>query len=171
MAETIVVSYASQLTIAQTFDTTAAPASTGGGATITHDQWNTTVTTAATASSGIPEICTKCASFSQALSSGTATIDLTSLTGTNGAAVTFNGLKVQFARFQNPSSNANAITITEGASNGYELGGSSFSWILQPGQEITIRGYEATPEVSASTKTIDLSGTGAQALRVQLAAG
>ncbi len=171
MAETITVNYASQLTVAQTFDTTAAPASTGGGATITHDQWNSSVTASATATSGVPELCTKTASFIKALSGGAATIDLTALTGTNGATVDFTNLKVQFAKFRNPSTNANSITVTFGAATGYLLMGSGWKIILAPGQEFTFRGYEATPDVTSLLKHIDLAGTASQSLYVQLVAG
>lgn len=114
---------------------------------------------------------TKVAAFTKALSTGAATIDLTALTGTNGATVDFTGLKVQAAKFINPSTNANAITVTFGAATAYLLGGAAFKWILAPGQELLFFGNDAAPDVSASLKNIDLAGTGSQALTVVLVAG
>jgi hypothetical protein len=70
-----------------------------------------------TSSSSVPV--TKIASGTATLSGGALTIDLTSLTGLAGEAITFSGLKVQFAFFRNPTSSANNITVGRGATNGY----------------------------------------------------
>lgn len=115
----------------------------------------------------------KYSAFQKALSSGTGTIDLTSLPDNNGvaAAVNFNGLKVQYAHFENPAANANAITIAKGASNGYELAGSSWTVTLDPGEHITFLGQDTAPDVASNAKTFDLTGTGSQALDVTLVAG
>jgi hypothetical protein len=112
----------------------------------------------------------KVAAFTQALSAGAATIDLTSLTGTNGASVTFLGLKVQAAKFINPVGNA-AMTITFGAANPYLLGGAAFKWILLAGQEILVFLNDASPDVASGAKDIDISGTGTQSLTCVLVAG
>lgn len=114
---------------------------------------------------------TKVAAFTKALTAGAATIDLTTLVGTNGAAVNATGLKLQAAKFINPSTNANAITIEAGASTGYDIFGASGLVVLAPGQEILFFGNEATVEVSASLKDIDISGTGTQALTCVLVFG
>lgn len=167
-AESIKVDYTVQTTVTQVLSDTDAPAASGGGATVRHDQWN--VSTEFNASSATDPV-SKCAVFNQALTASAATIDLTALTGTKGAAVNLTGLKVQLARFINPTTNANSITITVGASNGYLLGGAGWKWILAPGQEITFRGYDQAPDVGASAKTIDLSGTGSQVLRCMIVAG
>lgn len=168
MAETITVSYQTNCTVSQTLDSTYNPAASGGGATITHNGYNTDVS-ANSSSASYPV--SKTAVFSKALSGGAATIDLTSLTGTNGASVDFSTLKVQFFKFKNPSTNANSITVTYGASNPYLLGGSGFKWILTPGAEIQGMCYEGSPDVDSTHKTIDLSGTGSQTLQVTLVAG
>lgn len=114
---------------------------------------------------------TKEAVFQKAMTAGAATIDLTALTGLNGASVTFTGLKVQSVKFRNKATNANDITITEGASNGYELLGNGFTLILKPGQEAQFYLNDAAPDVGGSAKTIDISGTGTQVLEVAMVAG
>jgi hypothetical protein len=84
--------------------------------------------------------------------------------------VTLSGLTPFMILFQNPSANANAITIAEGASNGYSGLGASFKIVLQPGEECRIL-KQAASAVGSGSKTFDLTGTGAQALGVQIAAG
>lgn len=168
MVETITANLIMALTVSQVLDSTNTPASSS---VIQHNAWNKDISISATASSSVPEAVTKCAAFTKALSSGSATIDLTALTGTNGATVDFSTLKVQAAYFENPSTNANNITVTFGASNGYLLAGTAWKVILAPGQAFLFRGYEATPDVGSSAKNIDLSGTAAQTLRCVLIAG
>ena len=114
---------------------------------------------------------TKVAAFQQALTAGAATIDLTALLGTNGATVDGTGLKVQAVKFSNPSTNANLITVSVGAADGYELAGAAFSVALQPGQEIVLYGNDATPDIAAGDKDIDLAGTLAQVLDVIIVMG
>lgn len=160
----IVVNYASTMTVLETL-TVGVP--DVPNPVITHSSFNTS---GQFIGSSTPPA-SKVADFQQALSGGVATINLTALTGTNGIAVDFTGLKVQFVKFINPSTNANAITVTFGASNAYLLHGAAFKYILQPGEEVMFKGLSTTPTVSASLKNIDISGTGTQALNVQLIAG
>lgn len=162
----VAVSYESTITTVETI-TTNVPAASTSDKTITHNGYNsssslTSVTT--------PPV-TVCAYFSKALSTGAATIDLTALTGTNGATVDGTGLKVQCWKFKNPATNANTITVTFGASNPYLLGGAAFKWILSPGQEIQGYGNDATPDVGSGAKTIDLAGTGSQTLECSIVMG
>jgi hypothetical protein len=118
---------------------------------------------------------TKHTAFQQALTAGAATIDLTSLPDSNGvaAAVTFLGLKVQSAKFTNPSTNANNMTVAIGASNGHPLIGSAFTFTIEPGRFVHIgsSGADAGTDVAAGDRTWDITGTGSQALDVQLVAG
>ena len=107
---------------------------------------------------------TKVAIFSKAMSGGAATIDLAALTGTNGAAVDGTGLKVQLFKIKAPAANSAAVTIAVGASNGYDLSGSAFSLTLAPGQEMTLFGNDATPDIGSSDKELDMSGSGTDAL-------
>lgn len=115
---------------------------------------------------------TKQATYEVTLSSGTATIDLRALVGAAGSAVDGNGLKVQAVKFINKTGNANAITISEGASNGYELFGNGWT-ITLPTAGSWVMAYlkDASPDVSGSAKTIDVAGTDAQVLQVQIVMG
>lgn len=160
------VSFGVQVTTVETL-TANVPAVQAAKARITHDQYNESLTL----NSGSTPPATLCAFFLKALSSGSATIDLTALTGTNGASVDFSGLKVQVAKFKNPATNANSITVTVGASNGYLLAGAAWKAILAPGQSVTYQCNDASPDVGSSAKNIDVSGTGTQTLQVSLIAG
>ena len=113
------------------------------------------------------------AQFSQALSTGTATLDLTSLPGlTSQETVNGTGLKVQQIKLMNPSTNANKITAAQGASNAYRLdGATNWSIPLAPGQSVLLYLDGAADVVGSSHKTIDLAGTGAQALNVAVVFG
>ena len=109
--------------------------------------------------------------LAQALTSGAATIDLTNVPGTNGVAVSGNGLKIRAVKFANPASNANPITIKFGAANPYLLFGASWSIILQPGQEFLAYLKDAAPAIGSGSKNIDLAGTGTQVLNVLILMG
>lgn len=156
------------LTLQQVFDATSLPGATGAGATLTHNQFNMAETTY-NSSSSVPV--TDVLAFKKTLSSGTGTVDLTSLTGTLGEAVTLLGKKVQAVILYNPTANANSITITEGASNGHALMGTAWKVILLPGQRLTWFGNEASEDVASGDKTWDLTGTGSQYLYIAIAAG
>lgn len=162
----IAVTYVSQVSIVETLEGEFISASDN---TVTTNGMNRTE--GLTGSTAVPV--TKYSAFEKALSSGSGTIDLTSLPDANGTAgaVTGDGLKLQVAKFRNKSDNANSITITEGASNGYEMLGNAFTFILLPDQEITVYLDEKAPNISSTTKNIDLSGTGAQVLEVTLVMG
>jgi len=109
--------------------------------------------------SGTTPPVTKVATYRQALVAGAGTIDLTALVGTNGATVDGSGLKVQAIKLSNPSTNANVITATFGAGNPYNLAGAAWSVALLPGQEFLFYGNDATPDIAAGAKDIDLAGT------------
>lgn len=112
---------------------------------------------------------TKAAYFEKSLTAGAGTIDLTALTH-NGQAVDLTGLKVQCLRIKNKIGNA-AMTFAEGASNGYALLGASWLATLLAGQEITLFGNDATPDVAAGDRTIDITGTGTEQCEVSIVAG
>jgi hypothetical protein len=106
-----------------------------------------------------------------AMTAGAATIDFTALTKRGGVAVSFNGKAVRAVAFKNPATNANPITIVEGAANGLPLLGASFSLTLQPGQEhFSYLGTGGTT-VAGTDKTIDITGTGSQVLQMIAIAG
>lgn len=96
------------------------------------------------------------------LSSGAATIDLTSLTGFAATSVTMSGLKVQAIILSTASTNTHAVTFVEGASNGYEMLGNAFSITMGASGKSATAAFilnEGAPDVSASAKTIDVSST------------
>jgi hypothetical protein len=99
-----------------------------------------------------------------ALTAGAATIDLTAIPGVQGN-VTFSGIKVVYAIFQNPGSNT--ITVSEGASNGYPIG----IHVIHPGGYRVCYFKDGLGDVSGSDKTIDLAGTGTDTLNAIFVAG
>lgn len=146
----VTATYSLELTVRETLST-GVPAAERP--IVTHSGFNSS---GSLSSSTTPPI-TKVAAFTKALVAGAATIDLTALVGTAGAAVDGTGLKVQAVKVQNPSTNTNTLVIKEGASNGYHLMGASFQITLQPGEEFIWRGIDKAPDVAGSAKTIDLT--------------
>jgi len=142
-------------TVQETLETNPYSAA-AAGRIVTHSLFNSSkILTAATT----PPV-TKVAAFKQALSAGAATIDLTALTGTNGAIVDGTGLKVQVLKVKNTG--VAPLTITPGAVSGYNLLGAGMSLILAQNQELEIFGNDATPDIAAGAKNLDLAGTLAQ---------
>jgi len=109
--------------------------------------------------------------FKQALSNGAATIDLTALVGANTKTVDGTGLRVQVLRVRNPATNANPISIAKGASNGYDGLGANFKLTLQPGAEALVFANDAGSDIGSTNCTLDLAGTGAQVLEVEIIMG
>lgn len=117
---------------------------------------------------------TKHADYTVPLSSGVATVNLAALPGkTLDELLNATGLKLQGIKLKNPATNAHKITATRGASNGYGLCASGDNWILplSPGQSALLSGNEANPDVASGARTIDLAGTGAEVLDLQLLLG
>jgi len=115
---------------------------------------------------GLPVPASQCAFFHQALGGGlAATIDLTALPGTNNGVVDGSGLKVNGVHFRAATAlgadNGAAVTIVVGAANGYELSGPAFSITLAPGQEFAYMGNNATPDIAAADRTLDMTGANA----------
>jgi hypothetical protein len=121
--------------------------------TITHSLFN--VAKSLNASS--TPAATKTANFVKSLSAGAGSIDLTALTGANGATVDGTGLKVRAVRVTNLG--ANALTITDGASNGHPFGWGSY--VLPAGATVMIYTPDGTA-IAAGDRTWDLSGTTTQ---------
>lgn len=119
------------------------------------------------ASSTVPA--TKVAFDSTALTAGAYTLDLTSTVGTLGSAVDMTGLKVQFVLIKNTG--AARLTIVQGASNPYNMGGASFTYCIEAGQVMGFYGADANPDVSGTAKNIDISGTGTNAFNFLVVAG
>lgn len=135
--------------------------------TVTYNGLNTSFTIDAL--STVPA--TKQAAYEVTMADGAATIDLTALVGAAGAAVSGTGLKVQAVIFKNKATNANVISIADGASNGYQLFGNG--WLIELPVGGFVLGYlkDLAPDVGGSAKTIDVSGTGSQVLQVQFVLG
>ena len=159
----VTVTYKADVTVAETLanntDSLAA-----AKRIVTHDEFNTDLTLV-TASP-----VTKVAAFVQALSTGTATIDLCALTGTNGATVSGDGLKVQVFKMKNLGDNV--MSITFGGTHPYEMMGSDFKVELDSGTEFLFYGNDATPDIASdSADKMDLAGTGAQTCEITIVMG
>ena len=160
----VTLSYSSKISVSETLETNV-PAATDKG--VTHTGYDTTATLNATSTPAA----TKFAAFEKALSTGTATIDLTALVGTNGAAVDGSGLRVQAIKFRNKSTNANVLTLAKGSANGYDGLGASFSITLPPGGEVLVRTKAGGAVIGGTNKNLDLAGTGAQVAEIAIVMG
>lgn len=161
---TVVANYLSQLTVVETLSVGVPAATTPS---ITHSGYNTT--DKANASSTPPA--SKAVANSYAMTAGAKTLDLTALVGTNGATVDGSTLKLNYAKFINPSTNTGSIVVKFGASNAYLLGSDS-AWrhTLKPGDEVLYKGT-ANPTIDSTHKNIDISGTGTESIEVVLVMG
>ncbi len=165
MPSTVSALLESRLTVTETF--TGDYVSPGDN-TVTINGLNETATY--NASSAVPV--TKVASFRVTLSSGLGSINLAALPGaTADETVVGTGLKPQLVKFRNLATNANTITIVEGASNGHALLGASFSITLAPGQSILAFLDEAAQDVASGDRLLDITGTGSQILEVVIVLG
>jgi hypothetical protein len=159
--------YASNTTVR---DTLTGPYVSANDATFTTDGLNESGTL--TDATGVPV--TKFAAYQLTLSSGTGSINLAALPGLSAdETVVGTGLKVQALKLRNKSTNANKITVTKGASNGYGLAASGDSWtvVLSPGQSVLFLLAEAAPDVATGARVFDVTGTGSQILEVMVVLG
>lgn len=128
--------------------------------------------TTLTGSSSVPV--TKAVAYEVTLSGGAATINLAALVGlTAEEVVDGTGLKVQGVKFKNKATNANSMTVSKGASNGYGLNaaGTTFSVPLSPGQSVLFSLNEAAPDIASGARTWDVAGTGSQVLQIHVLMG
>lgn len=112
--------------------------------------------------------------FEVTLSGGAASINLAALPH-NGATIDGTGKKVQAAIFRNPAGN-NPMTITDGASNGYNIFGDASGQVTIPGHAskpsaVAIFFPEGLQDIAAGDRTIDVAGTGTEVLEVGLVLG
>ena len=161
------VAYTSKATVTETLENNTGSFAASSDGKVTHNDHDLTATYSAATTPPV----TKIAAFTTTLTAGTASIDMTSMTGTNGATVDASGLKLQVAKFSAPSTNANTFTVAVGTTNGYEFNGASFNIALSPGAEALFMANDAAPDVAAGAKTFDLSGTAAQTLDCVLVFG
>jgi len=104
--------------------------------------------------------------YTVTMAAGVATIDLTAC----GSAGTVNltGYKITEMYFKAPATNANDVTVSSGASDGYTLVDTA---VVEPGNEHTITFAAANRiTVASGDKEIDLAGTLTQALQVRFRA-
>jgi hypothetical protein len=106
---------------------------------------------------------TRVGPFLVTMTSGTATIDLTNADGVN-----LTGKKITKLSVSAKSTNANAITVETGDTNGYEPI-SGYSQVLLASEVSVIDPLNA-PTVGGSAYTLDVSGTQAQAVYVYIEA-
>ncbi len=98
---------------------------------------------------------------------GAASIDLTAC----GSAGTTNltGKRLTKLTLTAAAANGAAITVAEGASDGYDIGGN-FTVTLLPGQSNTVEGTVASDTVGATKKILDVTGTGVDDVSVYIEA-
>ena len=114
---------------------------------------------------------TKVWSDNVALSGGAKTLDLEALVNANLPNINFVGLKVQVLMMSCPSANTGAITITSGASNGYDIGGASMSYALDPGGTLVLFLIDTAPDVAGADSEIDFAGTTTETFDILMVAG
>lgn len=159
----ITVQWAMNLTVTETIGTnTGSLSSASQAASLIHDAYNESGTL--TSASSVPV--TKHAQFLLTLSAGAATINLASLTSTNGALVDGTGLKMQFIRIKNLGSNN--MTFAEGASNGYAIGSSI---VVPAGGVAQFFFNEGLPDIASGDRTIDVSGTLVETAEISIVMG
>ena len=158
------VNYVSSITVTETLTDQYLSSS---DSTLTFNGLNTDTTL--TSITSVPV--TMHASGRKTMSAGAGTIDLRALPSTNAVSIDGNGLKVQAFKFRNLSTNANNITITAGASNGYLILGTAGSIILYPGCEVQCYLKDQAADIDATHKTIDIAGTVSQILEYEIVMG
>lgn len=137
--------------------------------TVVHDAMTTIKTLNASSTPAV----TKTFEFTATLSGGAVTIDLTSLTGTNGVTGgTITGLNVIAVKFKAPTTNTAAFYVNAGASNGNTALGTAFKVAISPGGEVLAYSANgALAEVDATHKTWDCTGTGTETCNIIVVAG
>lgn len=168
MANTVAVSvdYETNITVTPTY---SGDYISSGNATLLYNGMDESGTL--TGATAVPV--TKFSSSRIAMDAGAATIDLSALPGVSAEeTVDFTGLKVQVMKIRNLSTNANKITLTKGASNGWSFV-STDTWTipLLPNQSVELLFKDGSADVSAGACEIDLAGTGAQVLEYTFVAG
>jgi len=114
----------------------------------------------------------KQSNFSQALTSGAATVNLAALPGlTSDETVVGTGLRIQLMKISAPATNANPITIAKGASNGHTGLGSSWSQTVKPGQTALFQLDSGGTVIASGDRTFDLAGTAVQVLNFSIVLG
>ena len=170
MANTVSALFAMTINATETFDQAVAgnEGLSDTNKTVLHNAFNLSNTISA----GTTVPATTVVSWTQALGAGAATVDLNTLTGTNGDVVDLEGLKIQLLMLKAVAANANPITFKFGAANPYNFFGAVFQVVLDPGAQAMFFANDAAPDVTGgAADTFTMSGTGAQELDIILVAG
>ena len=163
----VTLSYTSNLNATEVLESNVPAVATTANKEVKHTGFNKAVTL--NGSSTPPA--TKVAAFEQALAAGAATIDLAALTGTNGVTIDGTGLKVQAIKLVNKAANANAMTLSIGASNGYDGWGANFEVDIAPGAEVVLFTNDAGSDIGATKKTLDIAGSGTETAQIIIIMG
>ena len=100
------------------------------------------------------------------MSGGTATINLTAFSDAEtNTAVDLTGLKIKMLYLACPSTNANAVTVKPGASNGY-TGWTVTGDILNASDQRGPNIFNGGIAVDGTHKNIDITGTGSQVVTI-----
>jgi hypothetical protein len=155
-AGSVTVTYEAKVTVVETL-----PNNSGSAPDTTRKITHTNYNESATLNSGSTPPATLVAEFLVTLSSGAGAIDLTALSGTNGATVDGTGLKVQIVRVKNLG--ANTLTIMKAASNGHTgIFAATTPHPVPPGGHIQLFSNDNGDDIDATHKAWTLAGTGAQ---------
>lgn len=103
-----------------------------------------------------------------ALTAGAVTVDLTALEGVN-TTVDGDGKRPRFIYIKN--NGAAAMTFTKGASNGSTILGTTWTVIVAPGKMFQQECADDVPAISATVKTIDVTGTGTETFDLAIIIG
>jgi hypothetical protein len=129
---------------------------------LVHDAYNELVTLNATSTPPGTQV----SNFLLTLTAGAATINLAALTGAN-TTIDGTGLRVQLIRIKNLGSNS--MAFSNGASNGIAL---ACGTITVPAGGITqIYLNDASPDIAAADRTIDVAGTLVETAEVTIILG
>lgn len=105
------------------------------------------------------------------LTAGSLTVDLTAISDVNGATTTLTGKIVRALLFHNRG--AATMTFAKGASNGLDSLSGTWSMALLAGEKrcIDLTDCTAPNAISASNKTIDVTGTGTDSFDIGVVVG
>ena len=157
---TVQASYQAELTVSETLSDADAQIPI-----ITHQAFNTSYNLNGTSTPPASEY----GSLSTPMTSGALSIDLTALTGANGASVNGTGLAVRAFRLLNPETNAAALTFQAAGSNGYNLAGAGWKLVLNPGDDVLM--YVGAAPRSAAARLIAVTGTGTDTVQAGFVIG
>jgi hypothetical protein len=165
----VAVSLSAILSITETLETNVAFASaTDKSITINGLNQSATLNASSTPPAVLASV------YEKALSTGSATIDLTSLPQSGalaGGNADSTSKRLQAVIFKNKTGNTSRITVAKGGSNGYQLAGATWSFPLLPGQWMLFFGNNLADLVAGGAKNIDLTGTGSEVLQIALVFG